>query len=200
MKTSTIEANAAHAESNAVYERFIANGGKVITELHGNKSQRCSINSKARAKPKSSPILVGLTNIQKVERVIKQFGSVNRLEIEEQTGVDKSEIFRAVGILEKRGVITRKTGKAAVPSIFTWVGQGKVSTVKDELPISKATCTRVINALTGRKLVEAPLLAKLTGLHLQTVYRATRIMTSEGLITSVHDDGDNIVRFYYSLA
>jgi hypothetical protein len=110
MHTDTKEANKAHEASQKVVDDFLAakKSNKITTELKLKKKiSRCTTNKTYAAS------LKGLPNIKKFEILIKKHKNVTWLDINELTGMDKSEVFRAARITQDAGVITRKTEKGA---------------------------------------------------------------------------------------
>ena len=110
MRTDYRESNAVHQESIDVYETFIASGGKVtVAPVLKRQYIKGTIN---KPTPKKDTLkLDGLKNIEKIKRVISKHKIVTRIEIENITGMDKSEIFRCARKLETAGFLTRDSGK-----------------------------------------------------------------------------------------
>lgn len=212
MRVSTKEANAAHAEANAVYERFIASGGEVITELKGKKSKPIFV----APKPHSAPVLVGLNTLERIQLVIKKYSPIDTHGIEQHANVSRTQVFAVTKILEADKLIIRKSGKHDETTVFKWTGGdksfesmqvprktiNKIRKYDDSIaPISKKTREKIINALIGQGEVDAKLLSKLSGLHINTVNRAGIILTNEGIVSTKEEAlNTGIVKFCYSLA
>ena len=94
MRTDYRESNAAHQESIDVYEKFIASGGKVITDtLLKRQYIKGTINEPTANKTDKS--LAGMSDLNKVLTVLRKHSKLTRKEVAYHSGVGAEAISRA---------------------------------------------------------------------------------------------------------
>ena len=125
MRTCTIESNEAHRESQAVYDNFIANGGKITKPKTAKRAYiKGTINKPTPNKQVTiaKASLADKTDLEKVAIALKAKSPMTRQEISLVVGIHIDTVSRKAAALISDKMVIRINQGAGNSVVFAWIG------------------------------------------------------------------------------